>query len=148
MVFDCLLREEQWECVSPAGSALCLGSILTVSFIALSTPIALHFRETAVATVVVVLNLTLLNDSIQVLPRALLQRDLKFRTLAWLHGLQVTIAAVLMASCAALSLGYWALVLNKLLSGGAITVVLYGLRPFQVAWSRQFGTIAGSRVAG
>ncbi|HLQ35058.1 MAG TPA: lipopolysaccharide biosynthesis protein, partial [Chloroflexota bacterium] len=146
IVQDRTLSDEQLAKL--AGSALCLGSILTVSFIALSTPIALYFRETAVATVVVVLSLTLLNDSIQVVPRALLQRDLKFRTLAWLHGLQVTIAAVLMASCAALSLGYWALVLNTLLSGGAITVVLYGLRPFRVAWPRQFGTIAGSLVAG
>ena len=57
---------------------------MTVSFIVLSGPIAVYFREVAVATVIMALSLTSVIDSIQVLPRALLQRDLEFRTLAWL----------------------------------------------------------------
>ena len=61
------------------------------------------------ASVIVAFSLTCVTDSIQLLPRALLQRDLQFRTLAWLDGLQVTIAAVVLAGCATLSLGYWSL---------------------------------------
>jgi len=136
------------ELASVATSALGVGALLTVLFIVLSRPIALYFREPAVAAVIVVLSLTFLADSIQVLPRALLQRDLEFRTLAWLHGLQVTIAALVLAGGATLSLGYWALVLNTLVSSGVITMVLYTLRPFRLAWPSEFGSVTGALVAG
>lgn len=133
---------------SIATSAVALGGLMTVSFIVLSGPIAVYFREMAVATVIAVLSLTSVTDSIQVLPRALLQRDLQFRTLAWLDGLQATIGAVVLAGCATLSLGYWALVLNTLVSSSVITIVLYALRPFRLARPHRFGFISRSLVAG
>jgi PST family polysaccharide transporter len=127
---------------------LCLGVVLTGLFTALSVPIASFFREPAVAAVVAALSVTFVFDAVQVLPRALLQRDLRFRTLAWLHGLQVTIAAVVVAAAATLKLGHWALVLNTLLSSAVITGTLCVLRPFRVGWPRQFGQIAGSLASG
>lgn len=136
------------QLASLAGSMLCLGVVLTASFAGLALPIASYFREPAVAAIVAALSLTFIFDAVQVLPRALLQRDLRFRTLAWLHGLQVTIAAVVVAGAATLRLGHWALVLNTLVSSAIITGTLYALRPFQVGWPRQFGQIAGSLAAG
>lgn len=146
IVQDRKLSDDQLA--SLAGSALGLGVILTTTFIVLSGPIALYFREPTVAALVVAMSLTFITDSLQVLPRALLQRDLAFRTLGWLHGTQVTTAAVVLTICAALSFGHWALVLNNLVSAVAITAVLFALRPFRIAWPRQLGTIAGSLVAG
>jgi len=146
IVQDRKLSEAQLA--SLAGSALCLGTLLTIAFMILAEPIAIYFREPAVAALVIAMSLTLITDSLQVLPRALLQRDMAFRTLGWLHAAQVTVAAVVLAVCAALSFGHWALVLNNLLSAIAITVVLYVLRPFRIAWPRQLGTIAGSLIAG
>jgi PST family polysaccharide transporter len=131
-----------------AGFALGLGVTLTTTFVALAGPIALYFREPAVAALVMALSLTFITDSLQVLPRALLQRDLAFRTLGWLHGAQVTTGAVVMAVAAWLSLGHWALVVNNLAGAIAITAVLYALRPFRMAWPRHLGTIASSLVAG
>ena len=136
------------QLASLATSAIALGGLMTVSFIVMAGPIAVYFREMAVATVIVALSLTCVTDSIQVLPRALLQRDLEFRTLAWLDGLQVIIAAVVLAVCATLSLGYWALVLNTLVSSSVIMIVLYALRPFRLARPRQFGFVSRSLVAG
>jgi O-antigen/teichoic acid export membrane protein len=146
IVQDRKLSDDQLA--SLAGSALCLGVTLTAAFIVLASPIALYFREPAVAALVIAMSLTFITDSLQVLPRALLQRDLAFRTLGWLHAAQVTAAAAVLTACAALSFGHWALVLNNLVSAVAITVVLYALRPFRIAWPRQLGTIAGSLVAG
>jgi len=146
IVQDRKLSEDQLA--SLAGSALCLGVILTTTFIVLAGPIALYFREPTVAALVIAMSLTFVTDSLQVLPRAFLQRDLAFRTLGWLHGTQVTTAAVVLTICAALSFGHWALVLNNLISAVAITAVLYALRPFRIAWPRQLGTIAGSLIAG
>lgn len=136
------------QLASLAGSMLCLGVVLTGSFTALALPIASYFREPAVAGIVAALSLTFIFDAIQVLPRALLQRDLRFRTMAWLHGLQVTVTAVVVAVAATLHLGHWALVLNTLVSSAVITVTLYVLRPFQVGWPRQFRQIAGSLASG
>ncbi len=136
------------ELASVATSALSLGALLTVLFAVLSRPMALYFREPAVAGVIVALSLTFLLDSIQVLPRALLQRDLEFRTLAWLHGLQVTIGALVLVGAATLSLGYWSLVLNTLVSSCVITMVLVALRPFRLLWPSGLGSISGVLVAG
>jgi len=146
IIQDRKLSSEQLA--SLAGSMLGLGVLLTGAFLALALPIASYFREPAVAAVVAVLSVTFILDAIQVLPRALLQRDLRFRTLAWLHGLQVTVAAVAVAGAAALHLGHWALVLNSLLSSAVVTATLYALRPFQVGWPRELGQIAGSLMSG
>jgi PST family polysaccharide transporter len=146
IIQDRTLSSEQLA--SLAGSMLGLGVLLTGAFLALALPIASYFREPAVAAVVAVLSVTFILDAIQVLPRALLQRDLRFRTLAWLHGLQVTVAAVVVAGAAALHLGHWALVLNSLLSSAVVTATLYALRPFQVGWPRKLGHIAGSLMSG
>ena len=144
IIQDRTLSSEQLA--SLAGSMLGLGVLLTGAFLALALPIASYFREPAVAAVVAVLSVTFILDAIQVLPRALLQRDLRFRTLAWLHGLQVTVAAVVVAGAAALHLGHWALVLNSLLSSAVVTAT--ALRPFQVGWPRKLGHIAGSLMSG
>jgi len=146
IIQDRKLSSEQLA--SLAGSMLGLGVLLTGVFLALAQAIASYFREPAVAAIVAALSVTFIFDAMQVLPRALLQRDLRFRTLAWLHGLQVTVAAVVVAGAATLKLGHWALVLNSLISSAVITATLYTLRPFQVGWPRKLGQIAGSLMSG
>lgn len=146
IVQDRTLDEQQLA--NLGGTVLCLGVVLAAFFTALSTPIALYFHEPAVAVLVMALSLTMILDALQVVPRALLQRDLEFRTLAWLHGLYVTAAAVVVAVAATLHLGHWALVLNTLLSGAAVTVALCVLRPYPLRWPRQLRSISRSLVSG
>jgi len=146
IIQDRKLSSEQLA--SLAGSMLGLGVLLTGAFLALAPAIASYFREPAVAAIVAVLSVTFIFDAMQVLPRALLQRDLRFRTLAWLHGLQVTVAALVVAGAATLKLGHWSLVLNSLISGAVITATLYALRPFRVGWPHKLGQIAGSLMSG
>lgn len=122
---------------SLAGAALLLGAGLTVMFLGLSIPISLYFREPQVVGIVCALSLTFTLDSLQILPRALLQRDLQFRTLAWINALQVISAAAVMVAAAWAGLSYWSLVVNTIVGYGLVTVVLYLHRPFRPAWPNE-----------
>jgi O-antigen/teichoic acid export membrane protein len=138
----------QTQLAALASTALVLAGALATLFIALARPISWYFREPAVAGIVVVLSLTFVTDALQLLPRALLQRDLRFQTLAWLNGLQAVIGALVLAGLAALSFGYWALALNTVVTAVAITAVLYALRPFRLGWPRQLGSLGAPLAAG
>jgi O-antigen/teichoic acid export membrane protein len=131
-----------------AGAALALGSILALSFAALAHAVSLYFHEPQVTPVILILCLTFITDSIQILPRALLQRDLQFKTLAWIQCLQVSTAAIIMVLLARGGLGFWALVFNTVLSQLAITVLLCYLRPFRPQYPRELRHIAHPLVAG
>jgi PST family polysaccharide transporter len=143
---DRTLNKEQLQRL--AGAALLLGLTLTLLYLGLSVPISLYFQEPQVAAIVSVLSLTFVIDALQILPRALLQRDLQFRTLAWINGLQVTIAATTMALIAYAGWTYWALVVNTLVSYGLITVVLFICRPILPAWPRNIHTLTHSMMSG
>lgn len=143
---DRSLSKEQLQRL--AGAALLLGTVLTVLYLALSAPISLYFQEPQVAAIVSVLSLTFVIDALQILPRALLQRDLQFRTLAWINGLQVAIAAATMVLAAHAGWTYWALVVNTLVSYGLVTVVLFMCQPIMPTWPRNIHTLTGSMMSG
>jgi O-antigen/teichoic acid export membrane protein len=131
-----------------AGAVLLFGALLTALFLAIATPIASYFREGAVAAIVMAMSAHFILDAIQVLPSALLQRALRFRTLAGLQALQQTIAAVTSVIGAALAWGYWALVVDGLVASAVATVLLYALQPFAVSWPRHVARISKSLVSG
>ena len=143
---DRTLTKEQLRWLT--GAAILLSMVLTILFIGLSIPISLYFKEPQVALIVSVLSLTFLIDALQVLPRALLQRDLQFRTLAMINALQVTIASATMVLAALAGWVYWALVINTLVSYGLVTIILYLYRPFVPAWPREIHQLTRSLTAG
>lgn len=119
-----------------AGAALLLGCLLTASFIALSLPISAYFNEPAVMAIVCVLSFTFIIDAFQVLPRALLQRELRFRRLAWLYGIQALVGASVAATCATLGLTYWSLVISTLAGNSFLAIAMFASRPFTPTWPR------------
>lgn len=143
---DRSLSKEQLQRL--AGAALLLGAALTLLYLVLAAPISAYFQEPQVADIVSVLSLTFIIDSLQILPRALLQRDLQFRTLAWINGLQVSVAAATMAMVAYAGWTYWALVVNTLVSYGLVSVVLFIYRPIMPTWPRNIRTLTGSMMSG
>lgn len=130
------------------GAALLLGTALMLLYIGLSIPISYYFHEPQVALIVTLLSLTFIIDALQILPRALLQRDLQFRTLSWINALQVTIGAGTMVLAARAGWTYWALVVNTLVSYGVVTIILYAHRPFVPAWPREIRHLTRSLVSG
>jgi PST family polysaccharide transporter len=143
---DRSLTREQFRRL--AGAALILGMGLMVLCMSLSVPIARYFSEPQVAMIVVVLSLTFVLDALQILPRALLQRDLQFRTLAWINGLQVTIAAATMVLVARAGMAHWALVINTLVSYGLVTVILFFYQPFMPTWPREIHLLSRAVMSG
>src|SRR2546426_7373383 len=64
----------------------------------LAAPVAAFFGEPPVRWIIMVSSLTFLTGALQVVPRALLMRDLDFRRIAWADG-----AEALLGTCTALT---------------------------------------------
>lgn len=131
-----------------AGLILLTGFALCIAFVALSAPVAMFFHEPQVASLVSALSLLCIADAVQVVPRALLQREMEFRKLALLQFVQVLATQAVLVIAAWRGLGVWSLALNSL--GGAVagTVLLVAWRPFKVSWPRDLGTLARPLLQG
>ncbi len=131
-----------------AGLAIGLGLTLCLVFLAAARPIAAFNHEPAVAGLVAALSVTFLLDSLQVLPRATLQRELRFRTLAVVLATQFIVTSAALVTCATLGLGHWSLVLNSLVGGITVTLILIRLAPYPVAWPREISSLARPILSG
>jgi teichuronic acid exporter len=131
-----------------AGLVLMLGVTLSLIFVALSSLIAGFFHEPQVASLVAVLSALCVSDALQVIPRAQLQRQMAFRTLAWLQFAQVVATQGVLIAGAQLGWGVWALVGNTLAGAGLVTVLLLFLSPFRVSWPRGLRELATPLLQG
>jgi PST family polysaccharide transporter len=124
------------------GLGLLAGSAFVAVSLLAATAVARFFGEPALRGIVAVSSLVFLTSALQIVPRALLTRDLAFRRLAWVDGAEALITTVTALLLAVFGLGYWALVLGPL--GGRIgsTALLNTSRPHRLTWPRQLGTIA------
>lgn len=129
------------------GAALGFGAILALAFLVMAWPISEYFKEEAVVGIICVLSVIFVTDAVQIIPRALLQRDLRYQVLAWLSVLQITLAAVTVAVCATLGMGYWSLVLNTIVSQIVTAVVVVAIRPYRPTWPREWATLAHSLLS-
>ena len=113
------------------GIASCLVSL------AAAGPIARFFGEPAVGAIVRVLAFRFILDSLLVLPRALLTRDLRFGALARIDAIEAFAMSVLSIGAAVAGMRYWSLVIGS--SGGAVVAVLVAsrIRGHRIAWPRQ-----------
>lgn len=133
-------------------------SIAIIASIWLAAPaVALFFGEPQVAWIIRVMSFVLIFDALQVVPRATLQRRLRFRHLAIISFMEVSTTAVVLIAAVTFGVGYWALVFNTLAGALVATGVLLLWAPFGIAWPGDLATIArpllqgwrvlGSRIA-
>jgi O-antigen/teichoic acid export membrane protein len=78
-----------------------------------------------VATILPVLGFATAVASLNALPYALLQKELKFRLLSQIEVFRSIIAAVALLAFAVLGFGYWSLVLNELVATLCLAFALY-----------------------
>jgi PST family polysaccharide transporter len=130
------------------GLALLVGGGFVTVSIAASSLVARAFGEPAVRAIVVVSSLTFLTGALQVVPRALLARDLDFRRVAWADGVEALVTTAVTLTLAALGAGYWALVLGPLAGRSTSACLLNIWRAHRLAWPFPFGTIAGAVTFG
>ncbi|MGD9597425.1 MAG: lipopolysaccharide biosynthesis protein [Steroidobacteraceae bacterium] len=131
-----------------AGLILLMGFTLCLAFVLLSGPVAMFFDEPQVASLISALSLLCIADALQVVPRALLQREMEFRKLALLQFVQVLATQTVLVIAAWRGLGVWSLVFNSI--GGAVagTVLLIVWRPFKISWPRDFSALARPLLQG
>lgn len=125
-----------------AGLALVVGIAMSALFVVSAGLIAELFREPKVFGAVVGLGLLCTLDTLQILPRAMLQRDLSYDRLAIAQFVQVAVTQTVLISAALAGMGYMALVYNSLAGGLAVTVLLYYWRPFRLRWPRDLPALA------
>lgn len=131
-----------------AGFILATGVGLTVVFIALSHPIAAFFGEPQVAPIIMLLSLLCVADAVQVVPRAELQREMRFAHLAWAQFFQVIVTQGTLVAGAVLGWGVWALVFNTLAGAFAVTLLLLYWYPYPIRWPREVASLAQPLLQG
>src|SRR5439155_5924377 len=114
----------------------------------LAGPVAQFFGEPTVRWLISVFSLTFITGALQVVPRALLAKDLDFRKLAWTDGAEALLTTCGTLALALLGFRYWALVLGPLVGRTAGTLLVNSWRPHRIAWPRDFATIAGAVTFG
>lgn len=126
------------------GVSAILGGILFLASAAASHVIALLFAEPRVQLVLLALSSTFLIRGLQVLPRGLLTRELKFRALAGVDAAEAATLTLATLGLALLGYGYWSLVWSSVLSALVGTLCALRLRPHRVAWPGTVSTLRDS----
>jgi PST family polysaccharide transporter len=130
------------------GVSVLLGVGFSLISAALASVIAAFFGEHALRNVILVLSITFALAGLQVLPRSLLARDLRFAALAWVEGLEALSLTLATITLALMHFGYWALILGALVSRVIGTIVLLYTYPHHIAWPTSFQRIKGPVVFG
>ena len=124
------------------GLSVGLGFLFALLSVGLAAPVAGFFGEPALQAVVVVMSTTFVIGGFQVLPRSLLTRDLRFRTLGWIEGVEAVALTATTITLALLGFGYWALVIGGVVSRLVATVLMLVFCRHRLAWPRSLDTIA------
>ena len=120
-----------------AGVALLLGVAMSLAT-ALSAPLAAgFFKQDALLLVVPALSIRFVLDALATVPRALMTRALRFRTLALIEATESIVMAVVGLACAYLWRSYWALVAANIVSGFAFVVLANLQAPTRPHWPRR-----------
>jgi O-antigen/teichoic acid export membrane protein len=130
------------------GLAIIVGLVLTAIFLALAHPVASFFGEPAVAGLISILSFTFIGDALQILPRALLQRDLAFRRLAWINALNMVVTSTALGIFATAGFSYWSLALNTISGTIVVTAVLLILRPHRISMPSRLKSLIPSMKSG
>lgn len=142
-------RDLSDEQVARVGGFSILAGIACAGLsLAFSGAVAAFFGEPAVRPVVAALSLTFVTAGVQVVPRALLLRDLEYRRLAWVDGLQAVSLTLATLTLAVWGMGYWALVLGALVSEALATAAVLVARPHRAALPFPFRSISGAVTFG
>jgi PST family polysaccharide transporter len=128
------LSREQISQIAGISAAFGCG-FATLSLVA-APVVAGFFKEPRVTAVVMVLSLTFVISAFQVVPRALLVKDLRFRELAWIEGTEALTNSLATLTLAAMGFSYWSLVAGGILGRLAAAILLLWVRfhPISVRW--------------
>lgn len=123
----------QEQIVKINSLAWCFGALAFMVVCLGAVPAGHFFRSSEVSRIMIVGGLGFLLVAMRSVQTALYEKELSFRLLACLDGLQALAATVTTVLLAWWDAGYWALVLGLLMGNVVVTVVLLVLRPIHYA---------------
>ena len=140
IVQDRTLSREHVEDLGGAGLLLAIALAAACS---LASPlVAAFFRVPALSLVVSALTLRLVLDAASTVPRSCLARDLRFKELAAMEGIEAFVSAALTLLLAWLLRSYWALAISNLVGGATLFVLAARAYPFRLRLPRSGRGIA------
>lgn len=116
-----------------------LGVVLMLVLMALSLPLAAVLHEDALAPVLVGLAVVIPIGSLSHVQRALLNRELAFRSLALRTLVGIAVGSVIGIGAALLGFGVWSLVVQRVSTQLAGTIVLWRVTPWRPAFEFGYG---------
>ena len=114
--------------------SLLLGLGGTLVTVLMAYPLGLFFRAPELPPVLMVVGLTILISSFQIVPAAMLRRELRFRTLALIDIGRGLLMPTVTLIGALLGLRYWALALGTV--AGAVATMVFTLYCRRIAFAR------------
>jgi PST family polysaccharide transporter len=112
-----------------------LGAVLMLLLVAFSVPIATALDQEELAPVLVVLALVIPIGSLSHVQRAILRRDLAFRSLALRTLVGVVVGSIVGVGAALLGFGVWSLVAQRLATQVTGTAVLWRVTPWRPSFA-------------
>jgi O-antigen/teichoic acid export membrane protein len=119
------------------GLAVLLGLASLLASCVVAIPLGRFFRAPQLPLVVVAMSTTFVITSFKTVPLALLQRDLRFKALAFIDLSQALVLAIGMVGFAVAGFRYWTLVCGGVLSALISTGAILRLRHAPFAWPRR-----------
>jgi O-antigen/teichoic acid export membrane protein len=123
------------------GAALVIAVIMAGALLAIAPLAASFFHMPALRNVLMILSIRFIIDGYAVVPRSILARDLEFRRLSVLEGIESVLMAILTVSIAYVTKSYWALIAGNLISGLAFAVMVGRSVPMTPTWPGRLAEI-------
>src|SRR5688572_3769673 len=146
-----LLRRGDSDTVAQAqlgGFAALLGVACCLISVLVAFPLARFFGEPAVRDLVIVSSFGFIPRGLQVLPRGILARNLDFRRLAWIDGLESLALAFATLTLALSGAGVWSLIFGSFSGAVVGAIASFAWCPQRLAWPREFRRIASDVIFG
>src|SRR2546425_2308677 len=129
------LSEEQVAQLN--GLALLIGAGSCALSCVAAIPLGRFFRAPQLPAVVATMSTAFLITAFKTVPVSLLQREMRFRALAFIETWRAVLLAVSMIAFALLGLRYWTLVIGGVLSAALSTGATLALRRHRLPWPRR-----------
>ena len=127
-----------------SGFALALGVPLFGISVALASPIAAFYDEPVVRWIVIALSTRFILDAIAMAPKAIVARELRFKRLAWIEGVEAVTMLAVTLTAAVVWRSYWALVAGLVVSSAVAAAVAVLSAPIMPVFTRDLGPLRGS----
>lgn len=117
--------------------ALLISVLAMLIMMAAAYPLARFYGSPELPNVMLVLGLGFLISALRTVPRAIMERELQFKTVVLIDGLQVIVTVSVSLALAWFGHGYWSLVIGPLAGSVFSTIALLALKRCGFSWPRR-----------